>query len=329
MGGRGDPEFHPGEFHPGMIMDTLMGPGRFYELDRHLWMDLWRVPVFEALEDNGIEMRGFGPVWTFTIADAPRMPLFNLVLGGGRPGAVERGHLEEALDWTESLGADCRVPIRPEMGEAEGAAALLGGRGYEPEATQALLVRGTSAPGPADAEGIEVEEQREETEGFSDVLARGYGMEWTGHGFFIALPGRPGWRSYLALDSESGFSLGAATMMMHHQIAQLGFAASYEAERGRGVHRALIRRRVADAIEAGVESIFAIVEEPLDYPHEESPAAANLARAGFALRGIRTVWRPPEDLLAGEDDEDEDERDDDLDAGGDGFDGNHDFRLRE
>lgn len=325
MGGRDDYEFHPG-----MITDTLMGPGRFYELDRHFWMDLWRVPVFEALEDNGIEMRGFGPVWTFTIADSPRTSLFNLALGGGRPGAVKGGHLEAALDWTESLGVDCRVPIRPDLGEGDAAGALLRERGYRADATQALLVRGATAPGPADAEGVEVEEQSEETEGFSDVLARGYGMEWTGHGFFIALPGRPGWRSYVALDSESGFSLGAATMMMHHQVAQLGFAATYEVARGRGVHRALIRRRVADAIEAGVESIFAIAEESLDYLHEESPAAANLARAGFALRGIRTVWRPPEDLLA-EDEEDEDEPGDDWGDDGDdeGPDGDHDFRLRE
>jgi hypothetical protein len=69
-------------------------------------------------------------------------------------------------------------------------------------------------------------------------------------------------------------------------------------------------------------------------------AAADFARVGFALRDVPTVWRPPQHLLAGEEDEDEDERDDDWhdddddrrDADddwhdGDGFDADHDFRL--
>jgi hypothetical protein len=59
-----------------------------------------------------------------------------------------------------------------------------------------------------------------------------------------------------------------------------------------------------------------------------APAAANLARAGFVPRATRTVWRPPQHLLGGEDGEDEDERDDDW-RDGDDFDAAHDFRLEE
>ncbi len=321
------------ELHPGLIIDNLMGPGRFYELERHSWIDLWRAPVFEALEDSGIEMRGYGPLWTFTVADLRLTPLLNLLLGGERPGAVEGGHLEAALEWTESLGADCRIPIRPEFGEARAAEELLAERGYGTKATQALLLRDASPPGPADSEGIEIDEHSEEVEGFSELFVAGYGLGSTANDFFAGLPGRRRWRSYIAFDPETEYGMGAATTMLHpEQIAQLGFAATCGEYRGRGVHSALIRRRVADAIAAGARTILAVAEEPLDYPSEESTAAANLARAGFAPRDMRTVWRPPEHLLADEEGEDEDERDDDWGEDGDdwrdGFDEDHDFRLQ-
>jgi hypothetical protein len=37
------------ELHLAVIADNLTGPGGFYELERHFWIDLWRVPVFEAI----------------------------------------------------------------------------------------------------------------------------------------------------------------------------------------------------------------------------------------------------------------------------------------
>jgi hypothetical protein len=39
---------HPGEdleLPPGAIADAPIGPGRFYELERRLWMDDWRAPA--------------------------------------------------------------------------------------------------------------------------------------------------------------------------------------------------------------------------------------------------------------------------------------------
>ncbi len=316
------------ELRMDVIADNLTGPGGFYELERHFWIDLWRVPVFEAIEDKGIEMRGYGPVRAFTIADAPRTSLFNLVLGAGRPGAVEGGYLEEALEWTESLGLDCRIPVRPEFSEGEVAEALLVERGYRATATHVLFIRGAAPPRFSEPEGIEVDELSEESEGFSDILASGYGMEWTGHNFFIGLPAHSRWRAYAAIEAETGNWIGGATMLLHHQVAQLGFAATYEHARGRGAQMALLRRQIADAIAAGSRSIFAIAEEPLDYPHEESPAARCLVRAGFGPRAARTVWRPPEHLLADEEGEDEDELDDDWSEGDDDFDEDHDFRLQ-
>jgi len=256
------------------------------------------VPVLDAVEELGIEVRHYGPIRAFVTAGEPRSPLFNLILGSTAPGAVESGNLAEALDWTESLGVDCRIPVRSDFGEPDATEEELSRRGYRRTAQWATFARDDrplSAPGPA---AIEVDEAAEESEGFSDLLASGYDMDWTGHGFFIGLPGRADWRCYIAID-ENETGIGAATMMLHHEVAQLGFAATRPSARGKGAHMALLRRRIVDALAAGSSRIFAITEEPPDYPHSDSTAARNLVRAGFGPLGARSLWRPPEERLAG------------------------------
>ncbi|HEY5815731.1 MAG TPA: hypothetical protein VIS95_05265 [Solirubrobacterales bacterium] len=240
-----------------------------------------------------------------------------------QPGAVEDGHLAEALDWTESLGVDCRIPVRPDFGEPGAVEDLLNQRGYRRTACLTMFVRGSAPPDLPVSPGIEVEELTEECEGFSDFIAAGYGMEWTGLGFFIGLPGRRDWRSYMAIDDEG--AIASATMMRHHEVAQLGFAGTEEAARGRGAHLALLRRRIVDAFTGGAREIFAVTEEPLGYPDGKSTGARNLVRAGFRLASVRTVWQPPEELLADQDEEEDELEDDEFDE--DGLDDDHDFEL--
>jgi hypothetical protein len=311
-----------------LLADGVTGPGRLYALERHFWLDLWRVPPLEAVEEGGLETRRYGPVRVLVLPEAPRTPLFNLVLGAESPGAVTRGRLAAALDWTESLGVDCRVSVRPEFGEPDAAEDHLIERRYRPSAVQALFVRNPVPPDLPEPAGVEVEELTEETEGFSHHLATNYGMEWTGYGIFIGLPGRDRWRSYTAHDAGNGDEIGAATMMLHDEkVAQLGFAAVSKRARRRGAHAALLRRRIVDALAAGSRLLFAVTEEPLDYPEVRSTGAGNLVRAGFGLVAARTVWRPPADLLAGGEDEDEDDfEDEDWPDGGDSED-DHEFEL--
>jgi hypothetical protein len=182
--------------------------------------------------------------------------------------------------------------------------------------------------------GIEVDEHTEESEGFSEYLSRGYGMDdWTGLGFFIGLPVQRYWRTYVAVDAERQVGIGAAATKLHYDAAQLGLASTPERERGRGVHAALIRRRLEDALAAGARRIFAVAEEPLG-PEADSPAARNLIRAGFAPAATRTVWKPPEELLAEDDEDDEDDEEweeeddeDEWDGNEDDLDDDHDFEL--
>jgi hypothetical protein len=298
------------------MWDNLVGPGMLYTLERHFWLELWRAPVVDAIDEHGIETRRYGPVQVTVAPNVPQTPLLNLVLGAAEPDAVRDGHLAEALDWVESLGIDCRIPIRPEFEESGAAEDHLNQRGYRRTASLAKYVRDASPPDFPEPPGIEVVEFTEETEGFSDYFVEGLGLESAAFCFFDGLPGRRPWRCYVAID-ESEYGTGAAMMMLHHEVAQLGFAAVNESARGGGSHMALLRRRILDAAAARCQLLFADVEEPVDGAGL-SPAAANLERAGFRLAAVRPVWRPPAGSALEPNDEElnEEELDDEEDFGG-------------
>jgi hypothetical protein len=227
--------------------------------------------------------------------------------------------------------AACRCGRRGEFGEPDAAEDHLNRRGYRRTGTLATLARSAAPPGFSAPPGIEVEELVDESmiETFSHMLAPAYGLKWSGHGFIVGLPGKRDWRTYVASDSEG--PLAAAAMFMHYETPQLAFAGTPEEGRGGGAHMALLHRRIEDARAAGAGQLFAVTEESLDCPHTVSPGARNLLRAGFQVVGIRTVWQPPEELIAGEEDEEDEEDldepdDEDLDEPDEE---DHDFDLED
>ncbi len=303
----------------GLLFDDIAGTGAYYAIERQFWLELWRVPLLEAVEEEGVEVRHYGPVLAFAFRSEPRIALFNVLLGADRHNAVGRGHLAEALEWTESIGLDLRIPVRGkgEFDEATEAEDFLNRRGYRRTGALATFARGA---GEADFEAppeIEVEELdgEEMVEAFAHMLAPAYGLEWA-NDFIIGLPGRRDWRTYIARDEDG--PLAAAATMMHHEKPQLAFAGVDEQCRGRGAHLALLHRRIEDARAAGAGRLFAVTEETPECPETLSAGARNLVRAGFRLLDVRTVWQPPEELLAperGEEDEDPD-ADEDFVPGG-------------
>lgn len=276
-----------------LVWDGLCGPGLLYKLERQFWLDLYRVPVLDAIEEDGIETRHYGPIRAMVNPDLARLPLFNVVLGASDPGAVEEGHLEEALDWIDSKEIDCRVPVRPEFEESGAAEDHLNHRGYRRSGQLLRFVRDAAPPPFSPPSEIEVDEWTEETEGFSGLFSQALELDWLSNPFFDGLPGRRDWRCYVAYDPALDLATGAGIMMHHYEVAQLGFVATIEEGQGRGAHMALLHRRIVDAAATGARLIFADVELPTGAACPSSASARNLIRAGFSLAGVRPVWRPP------------------------------------
>lgn len=286
-------------------------------LERRFWLDLWRAPVLDAVDEQGIEARRYGSVQATLTAGLPRTPMFNLVLGACEPGAVELGHLEEALAWAESLEVDFRVPIAAGRAESAAAEDLLNQRGYRRHEGLARFARLAAPPALPEPAGIEVIELEGFTEGFSDFPGEGFDLDLTAWSFFDCLPQRDHWRCYVALDRR-GYPVAGGLMMMHYGVAQLAFAGTGDAARGQGCHLALLRRRIHDAYEAGCRAVFTEIEEPLDRIDPPGVAARNLARAGFERLEVRPVWRPPLPPQDEADGEDESDGEDELDWEDDG-----------
>lgn len=260
-------------------------------IERRFWLDLWRAPVIDAIEEGGIEARRYGPVQATLVAGLPDTPLLNVVLGAAEAGAVSGGHLEAAVEWAESRGVDFRIPIAVDQPEAGAAEDFLNRRGYRRTESLSRFVRETSPPRFGEPPGIEVDEVPEFMEGFSDYLAEGLELELMAGTFFDCLPERDSWRSYVAI-GEHGYGIGAATMMVDCGVAALGFMATNPSDRRKGGHLALLRRSIEDAAKLRCHTVFTDVEEPLDGRAAPSPAARNLVRAGFRRTSVRPIWRP-------------------------------------
>lgn len=259
-----------------------------------MWLDLFAAPYPDAATDRRIEAHRYGPIQALAIAGLPGEPMLNLILGAAEPGAAEHEHLASAAEWLDSLGVSHRVPVTPRLEGTGPAEDWLDRNGYERRWRLARYVREASPPELPEPPGIEVDDFADygpDAEGFSEYALKAFGLSTGAGTLFEQLPRRRGWRCYAAID-ERELGIGAATTFLCEGVAQLGFAATYERFRGRGVHLALLRRRIADATEAGCHTLFADVLEPLGEGEGFSPAARNLERAGFERALVRSVWEP-------------------------------------
>jgi GNAT superfamily N-acetyltransferase len=264
---------------------------RLDALEQHLWADIWEAAPRDLAAAHGVEMRRFGAVQVTLIADLPRAGWQNLVLGAAAPGAVAEGHLAEAVAWADSRGVDYYVPVTPGLPDSEAAEEWLEGSGYERGYAWMKFLRDAATPEPAQQphEPEVVELAAGEGGDFGAIVAAGFELpDWAGP-LYADLPGRAGWRCYVA--RGEGRSVACAAMLVDEPagVAEFGLAATLEAARGRGCQSALLRRRIADAAAAGCRILFVETGERVD----GRPAASyrNILRAGFEEAYLRPNWK--------------------------------------
>jgi hypothetical protein len=133
--------------------------------------------------------------------------------------------------------------------------------------------------------GVEVVEVGGSDSPFGEIVALGSGKPaWTA-AVFAHLPGRDGWRCYLALDD--GDPMAAAAMLIDGKIAQFGLAATLETA-PKGSQLALLHRQIEDAVALGVRQFAADVEVGDD---DRSVASRrDLRDAGFRPAYDRDAW---------------------------------------
>jgi hypothetical protein len=123
---------------------------------------------------------------------------------------------------------------------------------------------------------------------FARVACEGYGLPPTAAGLLGPLAGRPRWHVYLTWAGDR--IAGTAAMFIDGDLAWLGFGATELAYRGRGSQRALLARRIRDALAAGVRRFH--VETGEAVPGEPRSAYHNILGAGFERIYVRDNFCP-------------------------------------
>lgn len=189
--------------------------------------------------------------------------------------------LAAALDWFDEAGVAGGFEIAPGQEMAK-MARLLAARGYAHTGFHATLA-GLAGELP-DAPSPQIEVRRLQGADELPAFADAYHLGWNVTDFRIPMRpwlAAPGWSLYLALCE--GAPAGVGILFVEGDAAYLADSAVDPKLRRRGVHRALLDRRCADAQAAGAEVIFSGAEYL-------SASYRNMLRKGLALLCTEAVW---------------------------------------
>lgn len=259
--------------------------------------EMWKSVVPDAVTEVGIEVQRFGPVQATAFGREPQLSSLNQIQGAAEPGAVESGHLADAVEWMRSREVDYRVPVAECRPGSAGAEAWLSGHGYERGAAWSKFVRNgrdvapPELPEDPDIEIFELGEEEADGEGFSCIVREGLDLPIMAETLVSSLPMEDSWRCYTAVLAPEPRAVATGAMLIDEGIAQLGLDVTLRRGRRHGCNKALLRRRLLDAAEAGCHTVFAELGECA--PDHLAAAAHNLAEAGFVETYRSRNWQRP------------------------------------
>jgi GNAT superfamily N-acetyltransferase len=260
-------------------------PAALDRVERRFWRDIWESMPHEVASEHGVELRDFGAVQVTSTRDLPSVPILNLMLGAAEGSEAD---LEYAIAWAEEHGVSPCIPLTRELPGSTQAEGWLRERGFEHGYAWMKFVRDAHPPrfpAPGDVEVVELAAADEEP--FGTIAAVGFGMPAWAANYFAHLPGRDGWRCYVA--RVEGKAQACAAILIEGGIAEFGIAATLEEARGRGCQTALLHRRILDAAEAGCHTLF--VETGERVPDRPSGSYRNILKAGFEEAYLRPNWQ--------------------------------------
>jgi len=261
---------------------------RLDRTERRFWREVWESVPVEVAAEHGIELKAVGPLQASLVTALPGRVMMNLALGAAEPGAVAEGHLEAAVAWADSLGVEPFVPVTPGLPDSGAAQEWLTANGFSAGHAWMKFVRDTHPPRFKVTDEVEVVELSDpEQEPFGMIAATGFGLPAWAAAFFADLPGRKGWRCYVA--RVDGAAQACAAMLVDGAVAEFGIAATLEPARGRGCQPALLHRRIVDAAAADCDTL--LVETGERVPDRPSVSYRNILRAGFKEAYPRPNWQ--------------------------------------
>jgi GNAT superfamily N-acetyltransferase len=243
-----------------------------------------RLQVLERLPDNpiGVAYRRIDDHIAALIARHIPSPSFNRVVGLR---AGDERHIAPLVAWYRERGGDACFDIVP--GDDDPALGReLARHGYHQSGFHAAVACRSDDPiVTPPAAGIERVTTAEAMEDFLAAYVAGWGLPEKQHPQFKANVRpwlhQPGWSLYLA--RVDGCPAATATLFVRDKTAYCANAATDPVFRRRGLHSALLHRRIMDARAAGVDLVTSGAEFL-------SASYRNMERIGMRLMFMRARW---------------------------------------
>ena len=237
--------------------------------------------------DAAVTRVGGGVVWA--TRDDPTGGFFCRAVGLG----VTEPLTTDVLDELVQVAGDAGAPViglqaSPHVLTHQLLAAI-GDMGFAPSRTWDKLYRDATPP-PAAETDLRIEPVGPEaTDDYTYIVRVGFGMPPQCTAFIAAQLVTPGWRTYGAFDdSADGRLVGVAAMYVDGDLAAMSGAATLPEARGRGAQRALMARRISDAVAAGVRHFGCETWSETD--EAKNPSLHNMHWAGFRTLYQRTNY---------------------------------------
>jgi ribosomal protein S18 acetylase RimI-like enzyme len=252
-------------------------------LDAESSYTLSRLQVLERMPGNpiGVEHRHIEDGVVAFMARHLPVPSFNSVIGLG---AGHERHIEPLVAWYRANGLTGRFEMVPGVYDPA-LGRELARLGYYQSAFHAAMIAEPGAAAPVADGTVERVIGAATMEHYLDAYVAGWAIPERDRDQFKqnVRPWRdqPGWSLYLA--RVDGRPAAAATLHLHAKVGYLADGATDPAFRGRGLHAALLRRRMADASAAGVDFVCSGAEF-LSTSHR------NMERIGMRVAFIRSIW---------------------------------------
>ncbi|MCA9677411.1 MAG: hypothetical protein H6709_21620 [Kofleriaceae bacterium] len=211
--------------------------------------------------------------------------MFNRVIGLGTRRAITYGELAAVISHYRAAGVpSCWVHVGPATDA--GLRARLTAAGFAParRARWAKMLLRPDDPRPdVITSALTVREiapdDHAHGQAVASLLTAVFAMPPAAEPWLLSLLGRPGWRVYAAFDGP--LVVGGGCCYVRGEWAWLGLAGIGADHRRRGGQRALLWRRIDDALAAGCTAVGTETGEPI---HDEpNPSLVNMQRCGLRL----------------------------------------------
>ena len=242
-----------------------------------------RLQVLERIPGNPVGAARFeiGDAIALSAQKLPS-PSFNRVVGL-RAGQAQ--HIQPLVEWRRQRGGGGSFEIAAGDCDAE-MGRELARLGFFQSGFHAALIGAPDAAVPASSEiKVDLVASAPDMEAFLAAYVTGWDIPEAARDQFKVNVrpwlGQPGWRLYVARIDDR--PIASAILFFHRGVGYFADSSTDPAFRKRGVHAALLARRMQDASDAGVDFVCSGADF-LSTSHR------NMERAGMRLLFLRAIW---------------------------------------